>query len=90
MIFVKQNLPTVLGYWTGYGRNILEQIGDSSLELYDQMSKAGAFKDGNYSQLLELLAEAGLEEVVDKLQKAIDEHTSLAHDGNYMHIVKVL
>ena len=54
------------------------------------MSKAGAFKDDDHSQLLELLEEAGLNETAERLQRAIDEHTSLAHDGNYMSSQSVL
>ena len=68
---------------TDYGRDIIDKIGDSPLRLYDQMSRKGTFKQGDYSTLLMILEKADCGDTVEDLRRIINTHGLPAYSGVY-------
>ena len=60
------------------------------MKLYDEMSRKGAFKNGDYSQLIDVLQEADLGEAAEKLDKLVQPPpSSSAANGNrvFLHVI---
>ena len=76
-------MSLLLNLVTDYGRDIIDKIGESPLRLYDQMSRKGTFKQGDYSTLLMILEKADCGDTVEELRRIINTHGLPAYSGVY-------